>query len=181
MIEFLALPALVCTALVAIHAYFGLHVLRRNVIFVDLALAQVAALGATLAFALGHAPQTLASYLYSLAATLAAAALLASTRGWSSRISQEAQIGVIYVVAAAALSFALDLTTGATLVCAVGAALALAALARLGSRLWKVARIAAAAALALSGLWIGAFPRADQPLLDAAEHFAPRLRAAYMD
>lgn len=102
MIEFLALPALACVALVGIHAYFGLHVLRRNVIFVDLALAQVAALGATVAFALGHLPQGPASYAWSLAFTLAAAAVLACTRAWSARIPQEAQIGVLYVVAAAA-------------------------------------------------------------------------------
>jgi zinc/manganese transport system permease protein len=108
MIEFLALPALACTALVAIHAYFGLHVLKRNVIFVDLALAQVAALGATAAFLLGHSPQSLAAYAYALAFTLAAAALLASTRTWSGRVPQEAQIGVIYVVAAAAALLLVD-------------------------------------------------------------------------
>ena len=108
MIEFLALPALACTALVAIHAYFGLHVLKRNVIFVDLALAQVAALGATAAFLLGHAPQGLASHLYSLAFTLIAAAILAGTRVWSGRVPQEAQIGVIYVVSAAAALLLVD-------------------------------------------------------------------------
>src|ERR1700682_1650914 len=98
----LAIPALACIALVGIHAYFGLQVLERNVIFVDLALAQVAALGATAAFLLGHPPQGLAAHAYALAFTLAAAALLASTRAWSGRVPQEAQIGVIYVVAAAA-------------------------------------------------------------------------------
>src|SRR5258708_30986926 len=102
MIELLALPALACTALVAIHSYFGLHVLKRQVIFVDLALAQVAALGATIAFVLGHSPQSLASHAYALAFTLATAALLACTRTWTARIPQEAQIGVIYVVSAAA-------------------------------------------------------------------------------
>ncbi len=104
----LALPALACVALVGIHAYFGLHVLRRNVIFVDLALAQVAALGATAAFLLGHAPQGLAAHVYALAFTLVAAALLASTRAWSARVPQEAQIGVIYVVAAAAALLLVD-------------------------------------------------------------------------
>ena len=108
MIEFLLLPALACTALVAIHAYFGLHVLKRNVIFVDLALAQVAALGATAAFLLGHSPQGVASHAYSLAFTLVAAAVLASTRTWSGRVPQEAQIGVIYVVAAAAALLLVD-------------------------------------------------------------------------
>ena len=107
-LAFLALPAAACAALVAIHAYFGLQVLERNVIFVDLALAQVAALGATAAFLLGHAPQGLAAHAYALAFTLAAAALLASTRAWSGRVPQEAQIGVIYVVAAAAAILLVD-------------------------------------------------------------------------
>jgi zinc/manganese transport system permease protein len=107
-LAFLALPALACTALVGIHAYFGLHVLQRNVIFVDLALAQVAALGATAAFLLGHSPQSVMAQGYALAFTLVAAALLASTRSWSSRIPQEAQIGVVYVVAAAAALLLVD-------------------------------------------------------------------------
>ena len=101
-LAFLALPALACVALVGIHAYFGLHVLKRNVIFVDLALAQVAALGATAAFLLGHSPQSLTAHAYALGFTLAAATLLASSRYWSTRVPQEAQIGVVYVVAAAA-------------------------------------------------------------------------------
>ena len=104
----LAIPALACVALVGIHAYFGLQVLERNVIFVDLALAQVAALGATAAFLLGHPPQGLAAHAYALLFTLAAAALLASTRAWSGRVPQEAQIGVIYVVAAAAALLLVD-------------------------------------------------------------------------
>jgi zinc/manganese transport system permease protein len=107
-LSLLALPALACAALVGIHAYFGLHVLRRNVIFVDLALAQVAALGATAAFLLGHGPQSLAAHAYALCFTLAAAALLASTRAWSGRVPQEAQIGVVYVVAAAAALLLVD-------------------------------------------------------------------------
>ncbi|HEY4998138.1 MAG TPA: metal ABC transporter permease, partial [Usitatibacter sp.] len=107
-LSFLALPALACAALVAIHAYFGLQVLKRNVIFVDLALAQVAALGATAAFLLGHAPQSLAAHSYAFGFTLAAAALLASTRAWSGRVPQEAQIGVVYVVAAAAALLLVD-------------------------------------------------------------------------
>ncbi len=107
-LSFLALPMAACTALVGIHAYFGLHVLRRNVIFVDLALAQVAALGATVAFLMGHTPQSLAAHGYALAFTLVAAALLASSRGWSGRVPQEALIGVLYVVAAAAALLLVD-------------------------------------------------------------------------
>src|SRR4051812_47722004 len=96
------LPFVVSVVLVAIHTYLGLHVLARNIVFVDLALAQIAALGATVAFMLGHPVSSPASYGYSLLFTLAAAVLLASTRSWSSRVPQEALIGVIYVVAAAA-------------------------------------------------------------------------------
>lgn len=96
------LPFLVSLILVGIHAYLGLQVLARKIIFVDLALAQIAALGATVAFMLGHPVSSAGSYAYSLIFTLAAAILLAATRTWSGRIPQEALIGVIYVVAAAA-------------------------------------------------------------------------------
>src|SRR5450759_1486431 len=99
---------LVAVCLVAIHAYFGIQVLARNVIFVDLALAQIAALGATVAFMLGHPAQSLATYGYSLTFTFLAAVLLAFTRAWATRIPQEALIGVIYVVAAAASILLID-------------------------------------------------------------------------
>ena len=98
----------VAICLVGIHTYFGVEVLRRKVIFVDLALAQIAALGATVAFMLGHPAQSMATYGYSLGFTLVAAVLLAFTRTWSARIPQEALIGVIYVVAAAAAILLID-------------------------------------------------------------------------
>src|SRR5258705_652881 len=97
-LAFLWPPFLVAVCLVGIHTYFGIQVLTRNVIFVDLALAQIAALGATAAFMLGHPAQSVATYGYSLGFALLAAVLLAFTREWSGRISQEALIGVIYVV-----------------------------------------------------------------------------------
>ena len=99
---------LVAFCLVGVHAYFGIQVLRRNVIFVDLALAQIAALGATVAFMLGHPALGPATYAYSLAFTLLAALLIASTRVLAQRIPQEALIGVIYVVAAAAAILLID-------------------------------------------------------------------------
>src|SRR5438034_11588797 len=99
---------LVAFCLVGIHAYFGIQVLKRNVIFVDLALAQIAALGATVAFMLGHPALAPATYAYSLAFTLLAALLIASTRVLAQRIPQEALIGVIYVVAAAAAILLID-------------------------------------------------------------------------
>jgi len=99
---------LVAICLVGIHAYFGIQVLARKVIFVDLALAQIAALGATVAFMLGHPAQSVATYGYSLTFTLLAAVLLAFTRAWATRVPQEALIGVIYVVAAAAAILLID-------------------------------------------------------------------------
>jgi zinc/manganese transport system permease protein len=99
---------LVAVCLVGIHAYFGIQVLARKVIFVDLALAQIAALGATVAFMLGHPAQSPATYDYSLAFTLLGAVLLAFTRAWGTRVPQEALIGVIYVVAAAAAILLID-------------------------------------------------------------------------
>jgi len=306
------LPFAASIVLVGIHAYFGLRVIARGVIFVDLALAQIAALGATVAFMLGHAAQSQATLAWSLGFTLLAALLLASTRGLSARIPQEALIGVIYVVAAAAsfllvdkapqgtehikqiltgniltvgpgellaiaplyaaigflhwltrarsaagtsgrsgwawdffffatfgvvvtssvalagvllvfsfliipaaigvlyadrpfvqlvigwiagaaaslaglaASYAWDLPTGATMVCAFGVALACASVLR---PLRSIAKLRAAASalrailalcLAASGMWLALAPRADQPLLDSIESFAPALRASYL-
>ena len=54
---FLLWPFLACLVLVGIHVYFGLHIIKRGIIFVDLSLAQVAALGMTVAFLLGHGPE----------------------------------------------------------------------------------------------------------------------------
>src|SRR4029079_12321450 len=99
---------LVAICLVGIHAYFGIQVLARNVIFVDLALAQIAALAALFASMLGHPAKSAATYTYSLGFTLLAAVLLALSRGWATRIPQEALIGVIYVVAAAAAILLID-------------------------------------------------------------------------
>jgi zinc/manganese transport system permease protein len=308
-IEFLWPPFLVAFCLVGIHAYFGIQVLTRNIVFVDLALAQIAALGATVAFMLGHPALGPTTYGYSLAFTLLAAVLLAFTRAWSARIPQEALIGVIYVVAAAAAillidrapqgaehlkqiltgnilltgiesvmviaplyaaigllhwllrsrlttgsfawefvfyasfgvvvtssvalagvllvfsfliipaaigvlyadsigrqlaigwiagtvssalglaaSFLLDLPTGATMVCMFGVSLAVAGVlypflrgdvARASRRSVVALRWVAAALLAGSALLLMAAPRADQPLLDAAEYAMPSLRTQY--
>jgi zinc/manganese transport system permease protein len=101
-------PFLVALCLIGIHTYFGIQVLERKVIFVDLALAQIAALGTTVAFMLGHPAQGMATYFYSLLFTLLAALVLAFTRKWSGRIPQEALIGVIYVAAAALAILLID-------------------------------------------------------------------------
>ncbi len=107
-IQFLTIAFLTAIVLTGIHVYLGLHVLSRNVVFVDLALAQISALGATVAFMLGHLPQSTAAYGYALAFTLAGAVLLSLSRHWSGRLTQEAVIGVIYVVSAAAAFLLID-------------------------------------------------------------------------
>ena len=108
MIEFLALPFVACLVLTAIHVYLGLHVLARGVIFADLALAQTAALGITVAFLAGHAIQSDAAYWYALVFTLAGAGLFAGSRTRRARVPQEALIGIVYAVSAAAAVLVVD-------------------------------------------------------------------------
>lgn len=98
----LAPAALLTVVLVVVHAQFGLHVLRRNVVFVDLALAQTAALGATLAFSLGHAPTSVAAWGWSLGFALGGALVLSALRAAPARVPHEALIGMLYVGTAAA-------------------------------------------------------------------------------
>jgi zinc/manganese transport system permease protein len=102
--ELLALlwvPFLMCLVLTGIHAYLGVHVLAREVVFVDIALAQIAALGATAAFLLGHDLDTWESYACGLTATVLGAMVLALTRTRRRHVSQEAIIGIVYAVSSA--------------------------------------------------------------------------------
>jgi zinc/manganese transport system permease protein len=101
-LELLALPLVASLILIGIHCQFGLQVLKRNVVFVDLALAQCAALGATVAFMQGHLPQSVGAYAWSLGFAWGAALLLSLIRYAPTRIAPEALVGVLYVVAAAA-------------------------------------------------------------------------------
>ncbi|MBI2203080.1 MAG: metal ABC transporter permease [Candidatus Rokubacteria bacterium] len=95
-------PFLMCLVLTGIHAYLGLHVLAREVVFVDIALAQIAALGATAAFLTGFDLDSPLSYVFALGATILGALVLALTRSRERHVSQEAIIGVVYAVSAAA-------------------------------------------------------------------------------
>ena len=108
MLDFLWLPFLACLVLTGIHVYLGLHVLARGVIFVDLALAQVAALGISVAFLAGHPIQSDAAYWYALAFTVAGAALFAASRAHRAPLPQEAVIGIVYAVSAAAAVLVVD-------------------------------------------------------------------------
>jgi len=107
-LSLLALPFAACVIFVAIHAYLGLHVLRRQIIFADLALAQLSALGATLAFAAGHPPASAGSFAYTLLLTGIGAILLTLSRGLPRRVGQEAFIGILYVVGTAATVLVVD-------------------------------------------------------------------------
>jgi zinc/manganese transport system permease protein len=98
--EIMFKPLLACLLISAIHVYLGLHVVDRGIIFVDLALAQVAACGATAGFLLGYSLHSAGSYFASLVFTLAAAAVFSFFRSKRQRLPQEALIGVVYAVAA---------------------------------------------------------------------------------
>jgi zinc/manganese transport system permease protein len=95
-------PFLMCLVLTGIHAYLGIHVIAREVIFVDIAMAQIAALGATAAFLVGFDMDSGVSWATALGFTLLGAVLLTLTRSRERHVSQEAVIGVIYAVSAAA-------------------------------------------------------------------------------
>lgn len=101
-------PFLACLVLVTIHSYLGIHVLARGVIFVDLALAQIAALGSTIAVLLGYELHSQPAYLVSLAFTFVGAAVFALSRTRLRDVPQEAFIGVSYAVASSAAILALN-------------------------------------------------------------------------
>ncbi len=103
------LPAFAeCLVLVGIHSYLGIHVIKRKVIFVDLALAQIAALGTTFAFLFGIDPSTPGAYWFSLGFTLIGAAIFSVSRIRNEKIPQEAVIGLVYALAAALAILVVD-------------------------------------------------------------------------
>jgi len=114
MLEFL-LPAFIASLiLTGIHAYLGVHVVERGVIFVDLALAQIAALGATVAIVVGMDPHGRGSYWISLGFTFLGAAIFALARSRRGHIPQEAFIGIAYAVASASAILLMSKATGET-------------------------------------------------------------------
>ena len=109
------LPAfMVALCLVGIHVHFGIQVLARQVIFVDLALAQIAALGATMAILIGMNPHGSGAYWLSLGFTFVGAGIFALARTRRGHIPQEAFIGIAYAVASAAAILAMSKATGET-------------------------------------------------------------------
>ena len=110
-LSFLAPPFVASLVIAGIHAYLGVHVVERGVIFVDLALAQIAAFGATVALLMPWSdgdPHSTAAYWTSLAFTFLGAGIFATIRSRRARIPQEAIIGISYAVASAASILALS-------------------------------------------------------------------------
>ena len=114
MLAFLAAPFVASLILTGIHAYLGVHVVERGVIFVDLSLAQIAALGATIALLTPWSngdPHGAYVYWVSLLFTFIGAAVFSTIRGHRARIPQEAIIGICYAVASAAAILAMSKST----------------------------------------------------------------------
>jgi zinc/manganese transport system permease protein len=107
-LAFLLPPFIASLILTGIHAYLGVHVVERGVIFVDLSLAQIAALGTTIAVLYGLSPHGTPTYLVSLLFTFIGAAVFSTIRGHKARIPQEAIIGICYAVASAAAILAMS-------------------------------------------------------------------------
>jgi zinc/manganese transport system permease protein len=112
-ILFLLPPFAACTVMVLMFGYLGIHVLKREIIFIDIALAQIAAVGATFAFVVWHAEeQSLLAYSMAFLFTLLIALFYAKAGKRIIQIPHEAIIGVSYAVAAAAALFMLALAAG---------------------------------------------------------------------
>lgn len=113
-LAFLAAPFVASLILTGIHSYLGLHVVERGVIFVDLSLAQIAALGGTIALLMpmsGGDPHAPSVYWVSLLFTFLGAGIFAMVRGRQARVPQEAIIGISYAVASAAAILAMSQST----------------------------------------------------------------------
>jgi zinc/manganese transport system permease protein len=107
-LAFLLAPFVASLILTGIHAYLGVHVVERGVVFVDLSLAQIAALGTTIAVLYGFDPHGRGAYWFSLAFTFLGAAVFSTIKSHKARIPQEAVIGISYAVASAAAILAMS-------------------------------------------------------------------------
>jgi zinc/manganese transport system permease protein len=105
-------PLAACLILPPLLVYMGLHVIEREVIFVDLALAQVATFGTSVALLFGYDAHDRIAFWISLGVTFLAAALFSWSRKRQSDVPQEAIIGITFVVAAAAVILLLSRVAG---------------------------------------------------------------------
>jgi len=107
-LPFFQVAAVATLVLAGIHAYLGFHIVRRGVLFVDLALAQMAALGVALAVVLRVEEDPVRSYLLALGMTFVGAALFAWLRGRSRSVPLEAFIGIVFATAQAVVFLILE-------------------------------------------------------------------------
>ena len=110
--QLLAAPITASLIIAGIHAYLGLHVVERGVIFVDLSLAQIASLGAAIAVWQGFDPHDPTVYWMSLGFTLIGALIFSTIKAHDAKVPQEAFIGISYAVASAAVILTLSKATG---------------------------------------------------------------------
>ncbi len=112
LIIFMLPPLMAALVISVIHAYFGIHVLQREIIFVDLSLAQIAAMGTTVGFLMGIHVEDGLSFLFSFGFVFLGAAIFALTRMRQQTIPQEAIIGIVYAIATAASILVADRAPG---------------------------------------------------------------------
>ena len=110
LVQLIIPPFVACMVFVAMLGYLGVHIIARGVIFVDLALAQMAALGSTTALLVGMEAGSASTYVFAFGFSTLGALLFAITRSTSgrSRVPHEAIIGIVYVVASAATLLVAD-------------------------------------------------------------------------
>lgn len=106
--SFLVYPFLACTLLVLIHVYFGVHILERGIIFLDLSMAQFIALGISLSFFMGY--EGSGKYIYAILFAVTGALIFSLSRHISKFVNIEAFIGVFYIFSLAASTLLLDRT-----------------------------------------------------------------------
>ncbi len=120
-LEFMLAPFVICLLLIGINIYFGIHVIKREIIFIDIALAQIAAIGATFASILPfatahnghhHDERTLTAYLFSIGFTTIAAAMFTILKSRKLPIPLESLIGIAYAIAATGSVILLDKAAG---------------------------------------------------------------------
>jgi zinc/manganese transport system permease protein len=107
-LPFFRVALLACLVLAGVHAYLGYHVVRRGVIFVDLALAQMAALGVAVAIVLGCHDHPIHTYLFAFGMTLVGAAAFAWLRGQERKAPLEAFIGIVFATSQALVFLVLE-------------------------------------------------------------------------
>jgi len=111
-VQFMLAPFAACLTLIGIHGYFGVHVLKREIIFIDIAMAQIAALGITVAYLLHINPESSITYFFSLGFTTVTAVIFAMLRGEKLKIPLEAIIGLSYAIATTAAVILIDKAAG---------------------------------------------------------------------